>query len=415
MNRTAGWNKYYGKTYYLRMSNVTGGYNYEIWGGDVYSQSIQSASGINRTPFFLVGIASSTDTTFIDSVRYDSVSTGPWYNYSQPASMLENVFSYGGRMWGTRGSNIYWSGVDTSSKWGAFQFVNVGSDDGDVITAAWPTRRAIRVFKNKSSYNVYQDANLNWNLSEVSSNIGCIASKSHIAGARGHYYLSTEGFVRESDGQYLERTSNAEIISSKLDNFDKLPMTTLSGAYGAYIDGKCLWTIGDTTYVYDEKADAWSTWGFKIGGSTMYSAGSNVAFMPGDSLYFYSPDKKGIFVYGLDGYDTAGVSGSIVLKWKSAPLLLSSEQKILNTVGTWTSGNGKGLSGGIYDERDSSLVNLGNFLFSDSTDNRYYKSSVKLARPSMFYQLMIQHTMTSPFSLNAFDLFYYNAGERETK
>ena len=414
-NAEFGWSKYYSRCFDHQVDR-----DFEEDSGVVYARTLNSEEPI-ATPYFLVGVVKSSDTSFVDSTRYDSVATSQTYNYNNPASMLENVFSYGGRMWGTRGSDIYWSEADTSSRWGVFNSVSVGTDDGDVITAAWPTRRAIRVFKNKSSYNVYQDANLNWNLNEVSSNVGCIASRSHISGSRGHYYLSIEGFIRETEGQYLERTSNAELISSKLDNFDKLPMATLSGAYGTYIDGKCLWTIGDTTYVYDEKADAWSTWGFKIGGSTLYGAGSSVAFMPGDSLYFYQPNKKSIYVYGQNGYDTTWTNPfgspsyqSITMEWKSAPFLLSSEQKILNTVGTWTSGSGVGMYGLIYDDADSSLTGS-TFKFADSANNRYYKGAVQSARPSMSYHFWIRYGSWLPYSLNAFDLFYYNAGEKETR
>lgn len=404
-NDKAGWDAFYSGCY--GASSTSEG----KWG--VYLRSL-TGDTVMTTPFFFVGQIPADSSAFTDSTRYDSLLTHAVYRGKTPPHLLNNIFAYGGRMWGTQGSNLYWSKVDSAQYWGAFDFVAVNPDDGDVITAAWPKRRAIAVKKNNSGYNVYQDGNGEWNLTEVTGGIGCVAAKSHIRGIAGDYYLSREGMILETEGQYLERTANAGLISARLNNFEKLPITTLNRAYGAYLDGRCLWTIGDTTYVYDEKADTWSTWNLKLGGATMYGAGSNVKFLPGDSLYFYYPNGKSVYVYGGVDYDSLAAS-DIAVDWLSGPLLASSNLKILNSVGMWTSGDDTTtIPGYVYNENDSSLS--GNITFSTKATNHFERHSILKSIPSLFYQLRIHETNSSDtWSVNGFELWFSNIGNVEIK
>ncbi|GAG14466.1 unnamed protein product, partial [marine sediment metagenome] len=252
---------------------------------------------------------SGDSTAYTDSIRWDSISsvTGKLYNKATPPSLLSNIFSFENKMFGIQGSNLYWSRLDTAAAWGAFDFVSLNRSDGDHNTVAYPARGVVRVHKNKSNFNVYQDANLNWNRREISGQFGCIAPQSHSAGLFGHYFLSENGVLRESEGQYLERTQQIKLVSAQLDNFDALPLTTKAKAKSFYFDQKYMLSIGDTTYVYDERADAWTTWDFTFQDATYYGVEDVLGFYPGDTMYFIKPGDSLLYRYGsseLDGNDT---------------------------------------------------------------------------------------------------------------
>jgi hypothetical protein len=121
-----------------------------------------------------------------------------------------------------------------------------------------------------------------------------------------------------------------------LNNFDKLSILSKRNAVGAYWNRHYILTIGDTAYVYDEQADAWSTWSVKVGGAAMYGAENTPQFIPGDTMYFFKPGGNTVFRYGSSESDSAsGVFGDFIMVWKSAPQLMSDRQKVLSSIGTW--------------------------------------------------------------------------------
>jgi len=284
--------------------------------------------------YFLVGQVSGTDTIFADSVRYDSLSNLRVLRRTVPPPLLKGVFSYDGRLYGWRGSNLYFSLLDSANAWGAFDFIALNPSDGDEIVTAYPVRGVIRVHKNKSTYNVYQDASNLWNKSEVSGNYGCIAAQSHAAGPV-HYFLSANNVLGESEGGTLERVYQSVKISAPIDNIDKLSMSARRNALGLLWNEHYILSIGDTSYVWDEKAQGWSTWSLPIAGYTYYGTESGTDFIPGDTLYFIKPGDSTIYRYGTSESDN---ESNIPILWKSGPLFIDDidRYKQITTVGLAT-------------------------------------------------------------------------------
>ncbi|GAG03134.1 unnamed protein product, partial [marine sediment metagenome] len=264
---------------------------------------------------------SSEDTIFTDSIPYDSVSHARRYRKQTAPPLMSKIFSYENRLFGLQNSGLYYSAnvyADTLQSWGAMALTAINPDDGDMGTTAWPARGVIRYMKSYSNVNVYQDANLNWNKTEISGYFGCVAGRSHAAGLGGHYYLSTEGVLREVEGMALERTQQVSLLSKTLNNFDQYSVIDLSQGEGFYFDRKYLLNLGDTTYVYDERADAWSTWGFTFSSATLYGTEDEVRFLPGDSMYFIKSGSSGLYRFaGSDSDMTVPVE----MVWRSGPFL----------------------------------------------------------------------------------------------
>lgn len=301
----------------------------------------------------LVQQLSASDTSYLDTLGWDTLATRKEFQ-SVYTPNIEKVFSYQNRLYGVSGSNLAFSKLDTGWSWGALDFISFGDGDGDEANVAFPARTVIRVLKNMSSYNAFQDANLNWNRREVSNHIGCIAPLSYAAGIGGHYYLSAVGVIIEGEGSELERTNTTRLLSAKLANFTNLSYTVLSRAHGFYHNQKYLLTIGDTTYVYDERADAWSTWSLTIGGATHYGVESSKDFIPGDTMYFFAPGGAVVHRFGTSEQDNGA---SVAVRWWSAPILISEQRKVLTAIGVWRGqGTTDTLSIAVLDQDDGILT-----------------------------------------------------------
>ncbi len=367
--------------------------------------------------FYLVAQITLDSAYYTDSLRWDSISTyHKRYNRESPPARINNLFSFDGRMFGTYKSDLYFSNIDSVSAWGAFSRVSLGKHDGDQITTAFPMRGLIRVLKNKSAYNVFQSQSgdsLVWNRREISHTIGCVAGRSHAAGLGGHYYLSKRGVLSEVEGQYLERTQQIGLVSKTLDNFDNFPITTLAKAEAFYIDDKYLLNIGDTTYVYDEKADAWTTWGFTFGDATYYSVESETQFYPGDTMYFIKPGDSVLYRYGsseLDNGDTIGI------QWQTGPFLVSPEEKTINKIGLWVTSSDaadNAFVGLLMGERGQTLTST-IFYTPSLTDRRYILFGVK-PETQLYYSLYLGYSgtaLTTNTTIDGIDIYWTPVGKR---
>jgi hypothetical protein len=268
--------------------------------------------------------------------------------------------------------------------------------------------------KNKSSYNVYQDANGEWNLSEVTNGFGCIAPFSHAEGTNGHYYLSQDGVIRETEGDYLERTHKAGLLSAQLDNFDNLSLATKRKAKATYFDHKYLLCIGDTTYVYDEIADAWSTWGITFSGTAIYGRESTVEFVPGDSLFFHKPNSRALYKYGKS-YSDAGVNFG--MEWQSAPLLTDDQEEQVTAIGIWFKSINDSDQVSFYDITDgrgvATATNLTTFTNLNDT-LRYREQSCAMTRTGIYHQIEISQLCVGTVrrtQIDKINLFYIPVGK----
>lgn len=352
--------------------------------------------------YYLVGQFTNDDTLVTDSISYDSLSRCRRYTRGVAPPLMSKIFSYENRLFGIQRSGLYYSAnvyADTLQSWGAMALTPINPDDGDMVTTAWPARGVIRVMKSYSNVNVYQDANLNWSKTEISGYFGCIAGRSHAAGLGGHYYLSSEGVLREVEGMALERTQQVSLLSKTLNNFDQYDVIDLSQAEAFYFDRKYLLNLGDTTYVYDERAETWSTWGFEFASATLYSTEDEVRFLPGDSMYFIKSGSSGLYRFASSDSD---MTTPIEMAWKSGPFLAGPEEKRIYRVGRWISSTDAAGSVGlnITDEEGDSL---GSITFSSLT-SRYLMKGFGLGTGNLF---QVEITSSSPGTIiEKIDLWY---------
>lgn len=367
---------------------------------------------------FLAQYPSDSD-TFMDGFSSEELQINPlvhhYYEGSSAPVLLNNLFSFQGRMWGTFKSRLYWSDINNPFSWGALQFVDINPNDGDVITSAWVSRTAIRIFKNNSSHNVYPgDDNLtyfDWSRTEVSSYFGSIAPNSHAAGAGGHYYLSNIGVIHETEGMELKRTFIPILVSEKLDNFDKISLTDKQNSVGFYFDRKYFLSVpNDTTYVYDERTQGWATWSLTFKDAALFNT-ANGSYS--DSMYFVDGDSL-LYRYGGVEFDKLVTTVPQII-WQSAPMLVDDFTNKITAVGLWTTENVSGTDSLFVQVRNESGIKVSQFAITDFT-KRYNEFGIE-GKKANYLQLIIGTTtgLNINISIDKITVFHVNEGKLERK
>ncbi|MCK5601666.1 hypothetical protein KAR91_07355 [Candidatus Pacearchaeota archaeon] len=292
--------------------------------------------------YSLQGQYVSSDTQVIDSIRFDSLSTRREFTKTSPPSLTSDVFSWDNRLWSIETQKVWNSQItnnptDTLQSWMQASPIPINPDDGDQITLAYPSSRGvIRVFKNFSNYNIFQNSSLEWARTEVSGTFGCIAPNSYARGFSGHYYLSDAGVVRETEGPNLERTQSTELVSAPIKSFDNMSLLDKSKAIGFYNDRKYMLHVpaAGTTYVYDERANAWSTWDLVFEGATKYDIEDEIGFLPGATMYYFNDSS--LYRIGSEAaFNNDVINDPVIARWETGPLFLDGNRQSVEKIGLW--------------------------------------------------------------------------------
>lgn len=356
--------------------------------------------------YFLLGQYTNTDSVVIDSTRFDSLNVKRRYQRYAPPMRLKSTFTHDNKLFGVNKSWLRFSLLDSAFAWGAFDFITLNRDDGDEGVIAFPTQGGILFCKNKTVYNVYQDANGDWNLNEVTGLPGCIAPHSYAKGFGGHYYLSDYGVVRITDGKRLERRHDQLLISATLSNFDNLAITDKRKAVGAYLptSRQYLLSIGDTVYVYSERADAWSTWSLPFASMGLYGIETAAGYVPGDTAYFHQSGDSVISRYGTSETDRGD---TIQFTWLSAPFWVDNWYEQTTALSVWAIGTANSeLIIRRKDETGTDVTTLVNEFSLSDLSSRYNEKAVPQVGQALYHSFEIIANSTDSSFIDGLDIFY---------
>jgi len=287
-----------------------------------------------------------------DDLRSDSIisSLHPRYSPHQAPPLLEGVVSLSDNLWGFAGSRIYLSDDEIGTMWNLDNNIAINLNDGDTVTMMSPTRGVMEIFKQNSKVNVFEtvfsDGSTNWNRTEISGFFGSIAGKSRAASLQGTYYLSNDGVIIETEGQFRDRSVATNLLSRELDNFDKLTNAQKFSAVGFAYDHKYMLSVPavGTTYVYDEIAKSWSTWDGMV---------FQDATLRGDTMLFINDNN--VYSYGTSEYDNGN---TINMTFTTPPLFPDAANESITRIALWIR-NGDTISTipiVLYDEQSDSIA-----------------------------------------------------------
>jgi len=358
------------------------------------------------TPFLCIAEIEGSDSAYTDTISFDSMLRGSIYWRSGAPVKLNYITAFDDKLWGAVGAYVYWSYLDSGSYWGAFRNIALNPDDGDEITAIAPFREYVKVYKNHSQFVLTPATDGGYTRNWVVEGIGCVAPHSIKSYNNTVIYLSEYGVVSEGAGQYLERASDAGIISIPINdillNRNVTELRKMTAA--PIVDQKYRLTLPDkdATFVYDLVTGGWSIWTYSFFQATSFDTVKYAHNIPAQDLLFTKKTTE--FIYKAD--TTYADNGTAYQsEWKSAPINISSELYRLSHLGIWRWG--KGLHLRLYNEDGDSA----GYKLTDTTG--HYDIYGLSPNQSGYFQVDVRdNTTADSLRIEAIDIWIDTPTER---
>ncbi len=196
-------------------------------------------------------------------------------------------------------NRLYFTDTGDPSIWNtSSNYIDIRENDGDVITGILPLQDYLVIYKRNSIWLLSGTANSSFFLTQVSSSIGCNASKSLVAYENVHYFLDNTGVYQFNSSQLLN-------ISEKVQpEIDSIPKNSFANAVGVIYKRQYLLSYtkegenyNNTILILDLRLLAWALWSnLNISSFTLWDGGD-------DELEIFAGDSSAGFVWQLDSGD----------------------------------------------------------------------------------------------------------------
>jgi hypothetical protein len=204
-----------------------------------------------------------------------------------------------------------------------------------------------------------------------------------------------------------------------MDNIENLSTASKEDAVTGYIPKEqiALVCIGDTSYIYDERAESWATWSMPFRHWCLYDTTSNLSG-PGEKFYFVRPNSSTLCLYHPNdtlstNWTGSGTKDTIVISWESGALLKGTFFKPQITGVNLYVKNGlvaNTLYMNFYDEAGIAVTDGGALAFDSLSERTRYKE--KLTSPSQYFRAAVSSSAKiANTAIDRIDL-YYQEGER---
>jgi hypothetical protein len=369
----------------------------------------------NTMPRLLAEIKNS-DSVFVDSIVYDSITRAKPYASTQAPFDLNFITSFQDKLWGASGSRIYWSYLDTGSVWGSFRNIIINNNNSEKITGVVPQRGFVKVYMDRSQYAAFPGAQFEYDRRELVQGLGCVAPHSIKVNESGIFYLSHRGVIREQASEFRERGASFGLISEPINNILlNRTQKALSKAYG-FIHNEKYWLSFsdiDTTFVYHFNSGGWSIYDYAFTQATLYDTtkANGEVFVPSGDMIFITGDDDQHYKADTTFKDAALLNGSggtsIVSQWRSGPLGITSRNHSIENFSVWRESNDEtaGLNVRFYNSEGDSVEHR--YVDELTTKHDIYKS--KMAK-SNYFQVDIIDSDADSLVLLQFDAWPVDKG-----
>lgn len=361
-------------------------------------------------PFRLVEQFDTTVYSYQDTVAIETIDfTAKQPALTVPPSGLSNIFAHDNRLWGLKGSQLWYSEQGTL-EWLLFNLSQFDPDDGDQGNVAWPFRGGMLYAKNFSTYNLFEDRTV----SEITGAPGCVSPTGHVKANGIDYYISNGGAVSLNESQFLIRQHRIGDLSVDINNFSKKSFGELRTCVTAYVPQvEQIWfSVEDTNYVWDIRAQGWTTSSVVFDGWTLFDIDSGSTFYPGRTFYFYQGGGTNLFKFGLSELDNG--SGLDVFI-ESGPLFQDINYNQIFGIGLWSKNISTqdfySIAVGMIGIEDTALTPLGTGLKSITFPLNKRKSQKEIVfDPELIYRLVLATAsgflLMDSTSIDRIDIFY---------
>ncbi len=342
-------------------------------------------------PFYPVDtIKSGTDSIYSDIIPWTALQLrDPWYNYFSPGQSNYPVI-HDNRLYLADGSWVYFSDPFNTVRFPSGNTFSISPDDGDEITGFLSTESGLLVFKNKSTWRVRYNAELEVHTATKIRNIGCIAPHSIITLPQGGYaFLSDVGVQAYSthyQSMYKTSGGNFGTISKQIKVYlDAYGKDTLRNCHTWLTDDyeNLVFSFPDlnTSWVYALATGQWNTWSFAARQTTRYDTTYQTNLSPSSDVLFCKESTDSLFKFGGVKTDNELATTAI---WTSGPLFQTKDWGQIYEFGTWkTSDVEKAMSFRLQDQADTTID-----LINDSVSVQYRRYEIN-PEEAQYYKIYI--------------------------
>jgi len=238
-------------------------------------------------------------------------------------------------------SRLYYSNIDDCETWGANDFVDVNTDDGDSITGLQVTLDSLVIFKEYNVYILYGDTPTYtdgltlWRIKKASTDTGAVSQGSINVYAKNLIYMSRNKGVQvfggsATSGEVAFDSVTSAMLSEKITTtIDGLNETRFSQAEAINFNNKYILSLpnGSSTtnnlnLVYDYAKPGWTLWDIPANCWCVFRTSGK------DYLYFGSTTTGKIYRYTPTTYSDNGTAISAYYKTKDYDLETSANNKL---------------------------------------------------------------------------------------
>jgi len=270
------------------------------------------------------------DTIFVDTFSRAQLDSNPDihvdFDPPYPTPRLAGMTVWHDRLYGwDRGPNLYYTAPDTP-KFEALDYIALGPDDGEPITAVVGGRNRLYIYKPTSRHKVFEDANGNFSRESppyYSGGVGCVSGKTMCQWRGSRIYLGIDNVYFEQGSPFYEAGDQLDTIGQQikpvLDRFSRLQKES---AVAALFESKYLLSFPgtDTTLVcfLDVPGRPWAIYDFSFLAATYYEDDADYELHTPENLIFCKRSSDLAYHYG----DTTNNNGTgYFATYKSGKLL----------------------------------------------------------------------------------------------
>ena len=190
-------------------------------------------------------------------------------------------------------------------------FIDIRKNDGDRITGLARYQDIVLVFKERSVYQFYFDANSNPVVSLVTGSTGCVGHQTIEAVENDIYFLSREGVRVIGNEPNFFTSIRTNVLSIRIQpTVDSINPQYFNKCKAHYFDNKYFLSVPTTssdiamTLVYDRRFQSWSRWtNFNSTAYIKYVDTTNT-----EHFYFLSSDGTEVMEFIEGQYSDDGVA-----------------------------------------------------------------------------------------------------------
>lgn len=187
-------------------------------------------------------------------------------------------------------SRIVWNQPLDPTSWLASNYIDLDSEDGDVITAMWVLKDVLVVFKKYKTYIVKYVGGISiFDWERIDNAVGCVGPNAICENDGILYFISSDGFyafdstrppysISDQIENRVNRINSDLEYVCEVDNFDTKGQIFFNVAEGSS-------TRKNKIYIYDPTSKNWTQWNIGVASISNILYGANLMFIDFPNAY----------------------------------------------------------------------------------------------------------------------------------